>query len=270
MYRRSGRKRKPTSLATTVGKRPRAAPRSSVAATVHSATSTSTVLPPCQQSIQSPFATVAMPLTSPMPVTYPVIPVTTSPIPVTYPVIPVSTSPIPVTTSPIPITYPVIPVTTTSQVSQTAIFTTSSNPTVPVLSASSAVLGNSLSQEPHDITLANTLFEQAPSQILSIHSDIGIHVPHNIKEKIQRSEYIDLCTLLSNNPNKKKTQKLSLGRKSNNDDAVTGASKQLKSSSIDDVEIVHASPVSKAVRVKPNVRCCDYTEGFYDHESSYS
>ena len=214
MYRRSGRKRKPTSLATTVGKRPRAAPRSSVAATVHSATSTSTVLPPCQQSIQSPFATVAMPLTSPMPVTYPVIPVTTSPIPVTYPVIPV-------TTSPIPITYPVIPVTTTSQVSQTAIFTTSSNPTVPVLSASSAVLGNSLSQEPHDITLANTLFEQAPSQILSLHSDIGIHVPHNIKEKIQRSEYIDLCTLLSNNPNKKKTQKLSLGRKGDNDDAVT-------------------------------------------------
>jgi hypothetical protein len=160
-------------------------------------------------------------------------------------------------------------VTTTSEVSQTAIFTTSSNPTVPVLSASSAVLGNSLSQEPLDITLANTLFEQAPSQILSIHSDIGIHVPHNIKEKIQRSEYIDLCTLLSNNPNKKKTQKLSLGRKGDNDDAVTGASKQLKSSSIDDVEIVHASPVSKAVRVKPNVRCCDYTEGFYDHENSY-
>ena len=135
MYRRSGRKRKPTSLATTVGKWPRAAPRLSVAATVHSATSTSTVLPPCQQSIQSPFATVAMPLPSPMPVT-----------------------------------YPVIPVTTTSQVSQTAIFTTSSNPTVPVLSASSAVLGNSWSQEPHDITLANTLFEQASSQILSIHS----------------------------------------------------------------------------------------------------
>jgi hypothetical protein len=44
---------------------------------------------------------------------------------------------------------------------------------------------------------------------------------HNIKEKIQRSEYIDLCTLLSNNPNKKKTQKLSLGRKGDNDDAVT-------------------------------------------------
>ena len=189
MYRRSGRKRKPTSLATTVGKWPRAAPRLSVAATVHSAISTSTVLPPCQQSIQSLFATVAMPLTSPMPVTYPVIPVTTSPIPVTY---------------------PVIPVTTTSQVSQTAIFTTSSNPTVPVLSASSAVLGNSWSQEPHDITLANTLFEQAPSQILSVHSDIGLHVPHNNKENIQRSEYIDLCTLLSNNPNKKKTQKLSL------------------------------------------------------------
>ena len=124
---------------------------------------------------------------------------------------------------------------------------------VPVLSASSAVLGNSSSQEPHDITLANTLFEQAPSQILSVHSDIGIHVPHNIKEKIQRSEYIDLCTLLSNNPNKKKTQKLTLGRKGDNDDAVTGASKQLKSSSIDDVEILHASPVSKAVRVKPNV-----------------
>ena len=153
----------------------RAAPGLSVAATVHSATSTSTVLPPCQQSIQSPFATVAMPLPSPMPVT-----------------------------------YPVIPVTTTSQVSQTAVFTTSSNHTVPVLSASSAVLGNSLSQEPHDITLANTLFEQAPSQILSVHSDIGHHVPHNNKENIQRSEYIDLCTLLSNNPNKKKTQKLSL------------------------------------------------------------
>jgi hypothetical protein len=50
----------------------------------------------------------------------------------------------------------------------------------------------------------------------------------------------EVVKLLSNNPNKKKTQKLSLGRKGDNDDAVTGASKQLKSSSIDDVEIVHA------------------------------
>jgi hypothetical protein len=32
---------------------------------------------------------------------------------------------------------------------------------------------------------------------------------------------------------------------------VTGASKQSKSSSIDDVEIVHATPASKAVRMKP-------------------
>jgi hypothetical protein len=42
-----------------------------------------------------------------------------------------------------------------------------------------------------------------------------------------------------------------LKRKGDNDDTITGASKQYKSSSIDDVEIVHASPVSKAVRVKP-------------------
>ena len=42
-----------------------------------------------------------------------------------------------------------------------------------------------------------------------------------------------------------------LKRKGDNDDAVTGASKQSKSSSIDDVEIVHATPASKAVRMKP-------------------
>jgi hypothetical protein len=34
-----------------------------------------------------------------------------------------------------------------------------------------------------------------------------------------------------------------LKRKGDNDDAVTGASKQSKSSSIDDVEIVHATPL---------------------------
>ena len=42
-----------------------------------------------------------------------------------------------------------------------------------------------------------------------------------------------------------------LKRKGDNNDPVTGVSKQSKSSSIDDVEIVHASPASKAVRVKP-------------------
>ena len=51
------------------------------------------------------------------------------------------------------------------------------------------------------------------------------------------------------------SQKLKLSdflkRKGGNDDAVTGASKRSKSSSIDDVEIVHASPASKAVRVRP-------------------
>jgi len=36
-------------------------------------------------------------------------------------------------------------------------------------------------------------------------------------------------------------------RKDDNDDAATGASKQSKSSSIDNVEIVHASPASMAV-----------------------
>ena len=41
-----------------------------------------------------------------------------------------------------------------------------------------------------------------------------------------------------------------LKRKGDNDDVVTGANKQSKSSSIDNVEIVHASPASKAVRVK--------------------
>jgi hypothetical protein len=41
-----------------------------------------------------------------------------------------------------------------------------------------------------------------------------------------------------------------LKRKGDNDDIVTGANKQSKSSSIDDVEIVHASLASKAVRVK--------------------
>jgi hypothetical protein len=41
-----------------------------------------------------------------------------------------------------------------------------------------------------------------------------------------------------------------LKRKGDNDDAVTGASKQSKSSFIDNVEIVHASPASKAVKWK--------------------
>jgi len=44
-----------------------------------------------------------------------------------------------------------------------------------------------------------------------------------------------------------------LKRRGDNDDAVTGASKQSKSSSIDDVEIVHTRPAIKAVRVKPKV-----------------
>ena len=39
-------------------------------------------------------------------------------------------------------------------------------------------------------------------------------------------------------------------RKGDNNDAVTGASKQSKSSSINDVEIVHASPASKACNCK--------------------
>ena len=42
-------------------------------------------------------------------------------------------------------------------------------------------------------------------------------------------------------------------RKGDNDDAVTGTSKQSKSSFIDDVEIVHPSPVSMAVT--KNGRC---------------
>jgi hypothetical protein len=44
-----------------------------------------------------------------------------------------------------------------------------------------------------------------------------------------------------------------LKRKGDNDDAVTGASKQSKSSFIDNVEIVHASPASKAVKWKSKV-----------------
>jgi hypothetical protein len=43
------------------------------------------------------------------------------------------------------------------------------------------------------------------------------------------------------------------GRKGDNDDAVTGASKQSKSSFTDNVEIVHASPASKAVKWKSKV-----------------
>ena len=47
-------------------------------------------------------------------------------------------------------------------------------------------------------------------------------------------------------------------RKSDNNDAVTDASKQSKSSSINDVEIVHTIPVSKACNCKSETKsgCC--------------
>ena len=43
-------------------------------------------------------------------------------------------------------------------------------------------------------------------------------------------------------------------RKGDNNDAVTGASRQSKSSSINDVEIVHASPASKAFNCKSETK----------------
>ena len=69
-------------------------------------------------------------------------------------------------------------------------------------------LGNQTPASTLTMSSVNINALNQPCQVPSIHVDLGFNVPQNLRKKIQKSDYIDLAVLLSNNYPTQNSQKL--------------------------------------------------------------